>query len=88
MFLEHFNDHSTSISIFTDGSKTPDDVGFSVVTPDAIINKRLTQYTSIFSAEVLAVINALKYIFNSNSSGKNFTIFTDSLSILSSLKKL
>ena len=87
-FLEHASEHVNSVGIYTDGSKSSVGVGCSVVTPDTVIKKRLPSNSSAFTAELLAVLTALKSIFFSNSSDKYFTIFTDSLSLLSSLRKL
>ena len=55
---------------------------------DTVIKKKLPSNSSVFTAELLAVLSALKYIFFSSFPGKNFTIFTDSMSILYSLGKL
>ena len=74
--------------IYTDGSKSSDGVGCSVVTPESIIKKELPSNSCIFTAELLAVLTALKFIFYSNFPVKVFTVFTDSLSVLSSLKSL
>ena len=86
-FLEHASEHANSISIYTDGSKSPAGVGCSVVAPDSVIKKKLPANSSVFTAELLAVLTALKYIFFSNHASKSFTIFTDSMSILASLRK-
>ena len=89
--LNHASEHADTEVIYTDGSKSSLGVGCSVVTPDNVIKKRLPSNSSSFMAELLAVLTALtalRYIFFSSSSNKNFTIFTDSLSILSSLGKL
>ena len=87
-FLEHSSEHDDSCHIYTDGSKSSSGVGCSVVTPDNIIKKRLPSNSSVYTAELMAVLTALKCIFYSNSSLNNFTIFTDSFSVLSSLRKL
>ena len=87
-FLEHASEHADSEAIYTDGSKSSLGVGCSVVTPDNVIKKRLPSNSSSFMAELLAVLTALRYIFFSSSSSKSFIIFTDSMSILSSLGKL
>ena len=87
-FLEHASEHVDSEAIYTDGSKSSLGVGCSVVTPDNVLKKRLPSNSSSFMAELLAVLTALRYIFFSSSSSKSFTIFTDSMSILSSLGKL
>ena len=77
--------HNDSISIFTDGSKTDDGVGYAVITLQSPIIKRLPYNFSIFSTELLAVLSAIIYIFNSPS-GNKFTIYTDCQSILSVLR--
>ena len=83
-----FFDHADSVNIFTDGSKSSTGVGCSVVTPDSIIKKRLNTNCSVFTAELLAVLSVLKFIFYSDNFSKYFTIYTDSMSTLSSLSKL
>ena len=87
-FLDHAAEHNNSVAIYTDGSKTTSGVGCSVVTPERIIKKRLPPSFSVFTAELLAVLTALKNIFFSSPPGSNFTIFIDSKSVLASLKKL
>ena len=84
-FLQHYVGHNDAISIFTDGSKTSEGVGFSVVTPQLTIKKRLPLIISVFTAELLAVLSALIHVFN-NPSGKKYVIHTDCMSVLFSLK--
>ena len=62
-FLEHASEHVNSVGIYTDGSKSSVGVGCSMVTPDNVIKKRLPSISSVFTAELLAVLTALKYIF-------------------------
>ena len=76
--------HDGAVSIFTDGSRCSTGVGYSVITPETTIKKRVSISFSIFSAELLAVLSALVFIFNNGSSNK-FVIHTDCMSILSSL---
>ena len=87
-FLDHSDEHVDSFSIYTDGSKTSAGVGCSVVSHDTVIKKKLPVSSSVFTAELMAVLSALRYIFFSSFSGKSFTIFTDSMSVLWSLRKL
>ena len=87
-FLEHASGHADSINIYTDGSKFSDGVGCSVVTPDQTIKKKLPKSASVFTAELLAVLSALRFIFFSSSSVNSYTIFTDSMSVLTSLGSL
>ena len=87
-FSEHQNQHTTQISIYTDGSKSVEGVGFAVVSGNSVIKKRLPSSSSIFTAELHAVFNSLKYIFNQGSAGERYVIYTDSQSVLTSLKKL
>ena len=87
-FLEHASRHADSVNIYTDGSKSASGVGCSVVTPDETIKKKLPTNASIFTAELLAVLSALKFIFFSSLSFSSYTIFTDSMSVLASLVSL
>ena len=61
-FISHASEHENSISIYTDGSKSSEGVGCAVVTPDTVIKKKLPSISSVFTAELLAVLTAVKYI--------------------------
>ena len=86
-FSEHQSQHTTQISIYTDGSKSDEGVGFAVVSGNSVIKKKLPPSSSVFTAELYAVFNSLRYIFNQGSSGERYIIYTDSQSVLASLKK-
>ena len=87
-FYKHLDLHRNSTKIFTDGSKSSDGVGLSVVLGSQVIKKKIPSLCSIFIAELYAIFTAVQYIFNHSCAGDNFTIFTDSMSALCSLKKL
>ena len=87
-FLEHLGDHSHETSIFTDGSKNEDGVGYSAVIGDNIIKRKLPANCSVFTAELHGVLASLKHIFNSSQPNQKYVIHTDSQSSLSSLKQL
>ena len=70
--------------IYTDGSKDNNQVGCSVVSGIHTSKLRLPDNSSIFSAEVKAIDLALKFIDTVDNS--KFIIFSDSLSVLQSLK--
>ena len=84
-FLEHASMHSSSIAFYTDGSKSTSGVGCAVVSGEIVLKRKLPQNTSVFTAELLAVLFAIRYIFNLDSFKKSYVIFTDSQSVLSSL---
>ena len=84
--LKNYPSHET---VFTDGSKNENSVGLAVVhhtkkDPTEII-QRLPPEASIFSAEIGALVEALKLI--KYSSKTNFLILTDSLSSLQALEQ-
>ena len=70
--------------IFTDGSKQDEKVAYALVTPFFTSSKRIPDGSSIFTAEATAVLNSLKYI--KFSMCKKFLIFSDSLSLIQSIK--
>ncbi|GBN59803.1 putative RNA-directed DNA polymerase from transposon X-element [Araneus ventricosus] len=84
IFLEHRHHYQDSIPIYTDGLKSAAHVSFAVVFPDKTISFTLHSSCSVFTAEALAVLFALKEI--SDGLQRNFIIYTDSLSVLQSLK--
>ena len=72
--------------IFTDGSKSKNGTTFAVVRDDSpLIYGMLNERCSIFTAEALAVLEAVKYTSKLN--GK-FIICTDSQSVLSATQNL
>ena len=87
-FIRHQNQHATHISIYTDGSKSAEGVGFGIVSDMLNIGKKLPLYISIFTAELYAIFYFLKYIFNHGCVGERYMIYTDSQSVLASLRKL
>lgn len=75
-------------NIFTDGSKIADGVGcaFILFNNSTSIYKelyRLSNFSTVFLAEVMAIYKAIKYIKHTNLS--NVTIFSDSLSAIQAI---
>ena len=69
--------------IYTDGSKVDDKVGCAYISGSHREKIRLSDGSSIFSAESKAIDMTLDYVMN-NSLDKKFVIFSDSLSVLKS----
>lgn len=84
-FLAHESSHSKQEKIYTDGSKYPDGVGCAVAHRNEIFQARLPNSASILTAELTAIIHALKIA--SRSKKRDFVIFSDSYSAISALKK-
>ena len=82
MFLEHYS-YSDSVSVFTDGSKSDTSDGFGVVFPSFCREGSLPAVTSVFTAELSAIVLALRTIFTLPVN--SFVIFSDSRSLLSAL---
>ena len=87
-FLKHSSEHREFHAIYTDGSKSAEGVGCAVVAGDTTIKKKLPTSCSIFTAELFAVLTAVKHVFNNGSMGEGYICYTDSSSVLLSLKKL
>ena len=83
-----FDDFQGFSRIFTDGSRSQDGrVGAAAVlmqNPPYILKHRLVNGSSIFSAELQAILLALKHIYQSQE--YNFLILSDSLSALQALE--
>ena len=72
--------------IFTDGSKTENGVGAGVyLQDDPPIHIKLDNNNSIFTAEYVAILKALKYIESRECEIRKYAILTDSLSCLQDL---
>ena len=76
----------STIEIYTDGSKDQGKVAAAAVTKNEIFSARLPNEASIFTAEAKAIQLAFEYI--RISSNNHFTIFSDSLSCLQSIKNM
>ena len=85
--LKIFNDFQGFHRIFTDGSKSEDGrVAAAAVlqqNPLRVFKHRLVDGSSVFSAELQAILLALKHIYQSKES--NFVVISDSLSALQAL---
>ena len=74
------------MSIYTDGSKQDEKVACAVISPNFTDSIRLPDNSSIFTAEAKAIDIALYHIRNQPE--KQFIVYSDSLSVLRSLKNL
>ena len=88
LFNEYSSNFSDYVKIFTDGSKSSEAVGAASVTgPDfkKVFKTRLPSCSSIYSAELHALILAMKMI--NQSQRDNFLVLSDSLSALIAIKE-
>ena len=85
-FLEIKSAYKHYMSIYTDGSKQDEKVACAVVSPNFTDSIRLPDNSSIFTAEAKAIDIALYHIRDQPE--KQFIIYSDSLSVLRSLKNL
>ena len=85
-FLEIKSNYKHYLSIYIDGSKQDEKVACSVISPNFTDSIRLPDNSSIFTAEAKAIDIALYHI--RDQSEKQFIIYSDSLSVLKSLKDL
>ena len=76
-------DNPEHLHVFTDGLKDHSRTACAVVLNEIIHKKALPMESSIFTAEICAIDLALNII--SKSKGKKFLLFSDSLSVLTSL---
>ena len=81
----HIREHSyDSYRIYTDGSKTNQGVAYAIYSTDFSISKKLNECTSIFTAELAAILAAIE---RSNGIAQNkITIITDSKSSIQAIQ--
>ena len=79
--LESFTDYT---HIFTDGSKDGDKTAVAFICQSVEFSKRLPDKASIFTAELEAIVSALRYIKITSKNNK-FVVFGDSKSALQAL---
>ena len=85
-FLEIKSAYKHFMSIYTDGSKQDEKVACAVISPNFTDSIRLPDNSSIFTAEAKAIDIVLYHIRDQPE--KQFIIYSDSLSVLKSLKNL
>ena len=56
------NTYKNYHKIYTDASKTKHGIGFAIVTENTTKKQRLSNHTSILTAETYAILEALRYI--------------------------
>ena len=86
LFMNHQAEHTQSLSVYTDGSKTDQGVGWAAVFPTETISGALPRHASVFTAELTAVSSALRSI--EEHPGTNFTIYSDSRSSLQAMQNI
>lgn len=83
-FNDHLMTHHGSYHIYTDGSKTADGVGCACYSATWTDKSRLPDMASIFTAELMAIRQAITYSENNLHQNK-ITIFSDSKSAIQSI---
>ena len=83
--LERMSSYSYSLHIYTDGSKINDRTGCAFYVPFLRYEKkfRLTNNSSVFQAELIAILKAFEFLVEKPP--RQCTIFSDSLSALQAL---
>jgi len=88
--LELINKYLDYIPVYTDGSKIENIVSAAFCIPSIQFQNifRLANDSSIYSAELTAINEAIKWIIeNENENTNKYIIFTDSLSVATSIKE-
>ncbi|MDW0237614.1 MAG: reverse transcriptase domain-containing protein, partial [Nitrososphaeraceae archaeon] len=88
--LELISKYNSYTHIYTDGSKVDDLVAAAFTVPSLNVDRkfRLCNNASIYAAEMTAILETVLWILNCEYSNNcEFAIFSDSLSVLTSIKK-
>lgn len=84
IFLHHLEEaHETDVHIYTDGSKNPDGASYASVLPNGKYGNKLPPSTSIYSAELFAILTSLARIATLNR--PRYVIFCDSINAIKSV---
>ena len=87
IFMDHLQTaHRNTLHIYTDGSKSDTGVGLGVYREGASISKRVADSATNFTAELMAILEALKNV--NVVQPWNITILTDSLSCIQEISNL
>ena len=88
IFQEHIAEkHQGAVHVFTDGSKTGEQVGCAAVSHNEVVLHKLLPESSIFTAELFAILIALEHIVRPSHERK-FAIFSDSRAALQAIRSL
>ncbi|KAF0701957.1 putative RNA-directed DNA polymerase, partial [Aphis craccivora] len=79
--LENYRDYQ---EVYTDASKTQDQVGISIILRNQNVTLKLPNTCSIYTAEAIAILEAIKTTLDDEH--PNHIIFSDSLGALNSIK--
>jgi len=82
-FTSHCRSHDGDLSIYTDGSKTADGVGYAFVCGELEVGRRISRIASNYTAELLAIRDAIDHAENTNS--RNVIIHSDSKSSIQAI---
>jgi len=86
LFLDHvFTHHREDYHIYTDGSKDGDRVGSAAISDHSRILRTLAGDSSIFTAELQALLDSLSIVRNANAN--RCTIFSDSKAALQAIHR-
>lgn len=84
LFNSHREEYSDYVEVYTDGSKTIHQIGCAFICSSDSHDFKLHPSCSVFTAEILAIIQAFDFI--SHQENKNFIIYSDSMSVLATLQ--
>ena len=86
-FIQHMREkHSNSIHVYTDGSKTENGVGYARVSEVEEVSVRIPDSATIFTAELLAIRDAIIYCARENHD--QTVIISDSRSSLAAIEHM
>ena len=87
LFNEHFETHTGNFNIFTDGSKTTNGVGSVFSSNRTESSFRLSNISTNYTAELVAIYSALKYAMEEKENRNRVTIITDCRSTIQAIEK-
>lgn len=89
LVMETMQEYQHHTCIYTDGSKAGNVAAAAFVIPSEHVycKMRLCDYSSAYAAELTAIKEALQWIAENDSENRHFVIFSDSLSVVTSLKR-
>ena len=82
LFFDHQQNHTQTFHVYTDGSKTAEGVGYGYFCAERSFHCRISSLSSVYTAELLAIRDAITYLLDSCPAIGAVTIFSDSRSAL------
>ena len=88
IYHDHLTSHQGSLQIYTDGSKSNTGVGYAYHCPYRNASKHIPSIATIYTAELMAILDAIQYVNSADLQQQYVTIISDSRCALQAIASM